>query len=130
MKKIKIETILSDGSKITMSFNGPVDRKKIENFLLLINSLDSSNKPVDMTSTNTSIYERVKYIVENYFSNRVFSLSDFLRTYNEIYNEFLKKSTLSTYLSRLVDEGILLREGYRGRYKYRYIGAIVKIGND
>ncbi len=129
MKKIKIETILSDGSKVVVSLNSPINKKKLENFLMLINLLDSGSANLSEGSLVTkSIYEKVKYLVEKYFSNKVFTLSEFMRTYSEVYGGSLKKSTLSTYLSRLVDEGILLREGFRGNYHYRYIGSIVKIG--
>ena len=130
MKKVKIETILSDGSKITISLNGPLNRRKIENFLALINVLDSEGSIADSSSAkivSKSIYEKVRYLAENYFNDREFTLSEFMKLYFEIFGETLKKSTLSTYLMRLVDEGILLRKGVRGRYQYRYIGSIVKL---
>jgi len=133
MKKIRIETILSDGSKITISLNGPIDRKKLENFLMLINYIDSpnsqfsnENSQINALSTK-SLYDKVKYLVKNYFVNKPFTLSEFLKVFVDFYGYPIKKSTLSTYLARLINDGILLREGYRGKYVYRYVGSIVKI---
>lgn len=122
-KKIKIETILEDGSKVSIIISGKPDISKIEKLFMMMDILES-NTNIDPRVINTnSIYEKVKFLVDNQFGNKTFSLSEFYRVYQQYYSDNIKKSTLSTYLTRLVDEGYLIREGYRGKYRYRFIGV-------
>jgi len=126
-RKIKVETILDDGSKITITINGSLDKEKLNRFLELIDMAGSGFKLSPKVSNANTLFDRIRSLIEENFSERFFTLNELYSLYNEYFPDKIKKSTLSTYLSRLIEEGILLREGYRGKYRYRYLGGIVKL---
>ncbi|HIE36680.1 TPA: hypothetical protein EYP83_00805 [Candidatus Geothermarchaeota archaeon] len=72
----------------------------------------------------TNIIERVEDLIKSEFGLAIFTLSDIYKLYKLKFGDEISKSTLSTYLNRLVEYGMLHREGRRGRYKYR-----MKYGN-
>ena len=127
-RRIKIETVLEDGSRVSIVIHGRADLSKIERFLAMIEAMESGTPPSPEAAALSSVYDRVKYLVEERFADRPFSLSDIHRAYVETFADTVKKSTLATYLTRLVDEGVLIREGYRGRYVYRYVPKVAVAG--
>jgi DNA-binding transcriptional ArsR family regulator len=126
-RKIKLETILDDGSKITIVINGDADRNKLNRFFELIDLMDSGFKLSPKVTNANTLYEKIRSLIEENLSNGYFTLNQLAELYNSYFPEKIKKSTLSTYLSRLTDEGVLIREGYRGQYRYRYLGDLIKI---
>ncbi len=123
-RKTRIETILDDGSKISIVINGN-DPKKIMKFMQLLELLNNDSENYYASNNgHDSIYDRIYDLIRYEFGRASFSLTDLYRAYLLKFNEEIKKSTLSTYLSRMVDEGILERMGRRGKYTYRYIESI------
>jgi len=121
-KKVKIEIENEDGAKIKIElpYNDP---EKIFMYLKTLKSLDVNtyDNSVEKISEPTKIIEKVEDIVKQEFGNSFFTLSDLYAVYKLKYDEDIPKSTLSTYLNRLYENGVLIREGKRGRYKYRLI---------
>lgn len=128
-RKIRIETTLSDGSKVYFVVKGKPNMEQIRKFLNMIDLFDGDLEQYPNSINLSSVYDKVKYLIETKFKSEAFTLSDFYKAYRQHFLEDLKKSTLATYLTRLVDEGILIREGFRGRYVYRYIQPIITSKN-
>jgi hypothetical protein len=126
VRKTKIETILNDGSKISITFNDndPKKIKRFIEFLEMFNSDGYENNNGSSFVAVKSIYDKIRNIVEFEFGRASFSLTDLYRAYYLKYNEEIKKSTLATYLTRMMEEGVLDRFGKRGKYLYRYSGPI------
>ncbi|MCW3136139.1 MAG: hypothetical protein N2V77_04270 [Canidatus Methanoxibalbensis ujae] len=53
-----------------------------------------------------------------------FTSSDLKRIYEEVYEESVKLSTISTYLAQLHEEGVLERRGSRAQRKYRLVRSM------
>jgi len=122
-RKTRIETTLEDGSKISIVIPGS-DPEKIKKFLKLLELIENDNKYIyEREFTSSSLYDKIYDLIRNEFGRASFSFNDLYRAFFLKYNMHIKKSTLSTYLSRLVESGILERLGKRGSYKYRYIEA-------
>lgn len=120
--KTKIETVLDDGSKILIVINGSAPQK-IMKFLKLLEELENDSY-IDTTSNFSinTIYMKIYNLIRYEFGRAGFTLNDVYRAYLIKYNDdSVKKNTISTYLSRMVEEKILEREGKRGNYIYRYI---------
>ncbi len=123
-RKTKIETVLSDGSKISIVINGS-DFSKIKKFLAFLEMIDKEDEYIDIdSSSSTSLYDKIYELIKVEFGRASFDLGDVYRAYILKYNEDIKKSTLATYLSRLVEDGVLERFGSRGKYRYRYVEVI------
>lgn len=126
-KKTKIETILDDGSKISIVVNGN-DLNKIKKFFHLLEMLNNSNSSNNIEKNiEISLYDKIYNLIKYEFGRASFNLTDLYRVYYLKYNEELKKSTLSTYLSRMVETGVLEKSGKRGKYIYRYIESIQEL---
>ena len=125
-RKIRVETTLSDGSKVYFVIKGKPDMDKIKRFFNMLDLLDEDENTSNIMPLS-SLYDKVKHLIEVKFNSEVFTLSDFYRVYKQYFMEAPKKSTLATYLTRLVDEGFLIRQGYRGKYAYKYIKPVIDI---
>jgi len=120
VKKIKLEVELEDGTKVKVEVpHGSKD--KIENFLRLLDLYSSEDDEFNVFED--TIYQRFYNLIKKEFGFSTFSLSDLYSAYLLKYGEKIKKSTLSTYLSRLVEDGVLIRYGRRGKYKYKLISV-------
>lgn len=120
-RKIRLETILDDGSKLVLSIDGPLDREKIRKYLDLLELMGASETPSYLNRTmlhDCSILDRLMYIIENRLSGKWFSVKEAQFEYEEEFGEPIKKSTLATYLNRLVDKKWILRAGRRGSFRY------------
>lgn len=63
-------------------------------------------------------FERTLSLVFSHFSDKTFLSKDLQRTYNSVYSEDVPLSTISTYLSRLVERGVLTRSGSTFEWRY------------
>ena len=122
-KKVKIEVVLDDGSKITLTLNSLASRDKISKFLDLLELMEERLASEERAFAEdivdkSSLMEKVTYLVYSRFLEKPFTLKDLMSSFVEIFGLELKKSTAATYLSRLVSQGILRKMGSRGSYKY------------
>lgn len=120
-EKVKIEIVKDDGTKIRIEVPAN-DPELIYTYLKTLQSISSKSQPNEEfleANESSKVIDRVEDLVKNEFGLTIFTLSDIYRLYKLKYNDNVSKSTLSTYLNRLVEYGVLIREGRRGRYKYR-----------
>jgi len=68
--------------------------------------------------------EKVRLVAEKKFPIGWVSSKDVQTTYEEHFNEPILLSTVSTYLSRLADRGILIKSGASNQRRYKIITAI------
>jgi len=121
-KKIKIELEDDDGTRYTLALEGRVSRDKI---LKAVDMLDVMDVPLDngmeRPLDRSTFYGKVLTLIENGFSTAEFSSSDVAREFDERYNQPVRLSTVSTYLSRLVEKGYLRRERFGNSWVYRRV---------
>ncbi len=119
-RRIKIELEDGDGTKFTLSLEGKVSREKLMKAADMLEVMDvpleSDHRPKPDEAT---FFGKVTSLIESAFSAGDFSSSDVTRAFEDKYGEPARLSTISTYLSRLVDREYLKRERFGNSWVYR-----------
>ncbi len=122
--KIKIEDTLDSGEKISIVLEGgELDEEKIIQILHMVKSLKSSSEST-IAYRKSSLKERIwSAIIENFGDGTWFSIKDL---YNVARKEIegLKITSVSTYVTRFVSEGRLLKKGSKPNTRYRIKSAV------
>ena len=119
-KRFKIELEDAEGSKYNLSLEGNVSKEKIikiVEFIDLINiesNGESNGNNENETyrsnrATPASVGDKIWSLVEGKFPYGGFTSTDILELYEDQYNEPIKLSIISTYLSRYAERGRLIR---------------------
>ena len=122
-RKVRVEVFDHEGNRFTIAFEGRVTREKVLQVLDLVELLGGVPKgesmPVEGEFEELSAFERLQGLLEKQFPINCFSSREVQRVYEDTFNVPIGLSTVSTYLSRLVDRGILTRGGSLDERKYR-----------
>lgn len=119
-RRIKIELQDDEGVKYTVALEGAVSRDKVMKAMDMLEVMDipieagHGRKPDEGT-----FFGKVMTLIESTFSAGDFSSSDVAREFEERYGQPVHLSTISTYLSRLVDKDYLRRERFGNSWVYR-----------
>jgi len=115
-KRFKIELEDAEGSKYNLSLEGNISKEKIMKiveFMDLINIEPNENNEREIygsnRSTPASVGDKIWNLVEGKFPYGGFTSTDILELYEDQYNEPIKLSIISTYLSRYTERGRLIR---------------------
>jgi hypothetical protein len=127
-KKMRVE-IFNDGDRYTITFEGQVTRDKALRLLDLVELLggvptvnSESNRPI----SEVPKIEKVRLVAEKKFPVGWFSSTDLRSAYEGQFNEPIRLSTISTYLSRLTDRGFFIKKSASNQLRYRIMTAISK----
>ena len=123
-KRIRIDLEDSEGTKYNLNLDGKVTREKvlkIFELLDLMNIEEDQNTP-NLDSTGSKIWN----IVDKYFPTGKFTSSTILEKYEDEYNEPIKLSIISTYLSRFAFKGKIERARTGREWTYQTIKLIQK----
>ena len=123
-KKFKIELEDAEGSKYNLSLEGNVSKDKIMKiveFMDLLNIESNGNGEGETFTAKTaaSVGDRIWSLVEGKFPYGGFTSTDILELYEDQYNEPIKLSIISTYLSRYSDRGRLARNRQGKEWVYK-----------
>jgi len=116
-----------DGSKMIIIFQGKnIPWKRIQMVKDLIDIVSSAELTNNQNEAQEqTLMEKFKQVIEeNFGDGSWFTSKDILDAYRRTYNEDLKLSTVSTYLLRLYNGGILERRGERKNRMYRLVKKI------
>ena len=122
-KRFKIELEDAEGSKYNLSLEGNVSKEKIMKiveFMDLLN-IESSSEGAVQTKTPSSVGDRIWSLVEGKFPYGGFTSTDILELYEDQYNEPIKLSIISTYLSRYSERGKLSRNRQGKEWVYKTV---------
>jgi hypothetical protein len=115
-KRFKIELEDAEGSKYNLSLEGNISKEKmmkIVEFMDLINIESNGNNENEIYRSNratpASVGDKIWTLVESKFPYGGFTSTDILELYEDQYNEPIKLSIISTYLSRYAERGRLIR---------------------
>jgi hypothetical protein len=120
-RKFKIELEDAEGSKYNLSLEGNVSKEKIMKiveFMDLLN-IESNGNGETLARAPASIGDRIWILVEGKFPYGGFTSTDILELYEDQYNEPIKLSIISTYLSRYSDRGRLARNRQGKEWVYK-----------
>lgn len=125
-KRIRIDMEDSDGARYDIKLEGNVTREKV---LKIFEMMDLMNIEEEQETTNMdSIGAKIWHIVDKYFPLGKFTSTNILEKFEDEYNEPVKLSIISTYLSRFSSKGRIdrVRTGREWTYQTIKIGQKVK----
>jgi hypothetical protein len=102
-KQIRIDMEDSDGARYNIKLEGNVTRDKI---LKIFEMMDLMNIEEEQEVTKIdSVNAKIWHIVDKFFPVGKFTSTNILENYEDEYNEPVKLSVISTYLSRFSTKG-------------------------
>lgn len=124
-KKMRVELFDSEGNRYTIAFEGQITREKALRLLDLVELL--GGMPEDGTALGSnaaavsglSRYEKLRIVIQKNFPLIWFSSREVQSVYEQELKEPIGLSTISTYLARMTNKGILLRAGTANNLKYK-----------
>ena len=125
-KKIRVE-IFNNGDRYTITFEGRVTREKalrLLDLVELLGGMPTINSGSQRSASELPKIEKVRLVTEKKFPIGWFSSRDVQMAYEKQFNEPILLSTISTYLSRLADRGILIKSGASNQRRYRIMSTI------
>jgi hypothetical protein len=125
-RKMRVELFDSEGNRYTIAFEGQVTRDKALRLLDLVELLGgmpgegaTSGAGNVLTGNSLSRFEKVRLVIQKNFPLVWFSSKDVQSVYEQELKEPVSLSTVSTYLARMTNRGLLLRAGEGGNLKYK-----------
>jgi hypothetical protein len=125
-RKMRVELFDNEGNRYTIAFEGQVTRDKALRLLDLVELLGgmpsegpTSGASTILTGNNLTRFEKVRLILQKSFPLVWFSSKDVQAVYEQELKEPISLSTVSTYLARMTNRGLLLRAGESNNLKYK-----------
>lgn len=123
-KRIRIDIEDAEGTNYNLNLTGNITREKVLKafeFLDLMNIEDSTNSP-QLDSVGAKIWN----VVDKFFPVGKFTSSTILEKYEDEYNQPIKLSIISTYLSRFAEKGRVERARTGREWTYQCIKILQK----
>ncbi|MCL1978485.1 MAG: hypothetical protein FWG55_10385 [Candidatus Bathyarchaeota archaeon] len=125
-RKMRVEIFDNDGNRYTVAFEGQVTRDKALRIMDLVEMLGGIPNGGQSTSSSNSVlpsvtsrFEKVQIVIQKSFPLIWFVSKDIQSVYEQELKEPISLSTVSTYLSRMVGKGLLIRTGVGNNIKYK-----------
>ncbi|MDX1441350.1 MAG: hypothetical protein R3237_02705 [Nitrosopumilaceae archaeon] len=118
-KRIRIDMEDSDGARYDIKLEGNVTRDKV---LKIFEMMDLMNIEEEQETPNIdSVGAKIWNIVDKFFPMGKFTSTNILEKYEDEYNEPVKLSVISTYLSRFSTKGKINRTRTGREWTYQTI---------
>jgi len=117
---LKVEFYDGEGVRHSIAIDGPVTREKVTKILDLVEVMSGTPQATAL-GLSPRKFDRLASTVLSRLRGKEFSSSDAKKSFETTFGERIPLSTVSTYLSRLADRGVLEREqkGVLMRYRVR-----------
>ena len=114
----------SDGARYNIKLEGNVTREKV---LKIFEMMDLMNIEEEQEVVNIdSVGSKIWHIVDKFFPIGKFTSTNILEKYEDEYNEPVKLSVISTYLSRFSTKGRVNRTRTGREWTYQTIKIVQK----
>ncbi len=118
-KRIRIDMEDSDGARYDIKIEGNVTKDKV---LKIFEMMDLMNIEEEQEATNMdSVGSKIWHIVDKFFPVGKFTSTNILEKYEDEFNEPVKLSVISTYLSRFSSKGRIDRVRTGREWTYQTI---------
>ncbi len=123
-KRIRIDMEDSDGARYDIKLEGNVTKDKVLKIFEMMDlmNIEEEQEPTNMESTGSKIWN----IVDKFFPMGKFTSTNILEKYEDEYNEPVKLSIISTYLSRFATKGRVNRTRNGREWTYQTLKIIQK----
>ena len=129
-RKMRVEIFNGSGDRYTITFEGQVTREKalrLLDLVELLGGIPTANSGWPRPTSELSKIDKTRLVVEKSFPIGWFSSRDIQSAYEEEFKEPISLSTVSTYLSRMADRGVLTKNRVSNRRRYRITGDVSKV---
>jgi hypothetical protein len=118
-KRIRIDMEDADGAKYDIKLEGNVTRDKILKIFEMMDlmNIEQGPEPPNLDSVGAKIWN----IVDKHFPVGKFTSTEILEKYEDEYDEPIKLSVISTYLSRFASKGRVERSKTGREWSYQAI---------
>ena len=118
-ERIRIDMEDADGARYDIKLEGNVTREKILKIFELMDlmNIEDQQEPINMDSIGSKIW----HIMDKFFPTGKFTSTNILEKYEDEYNEPVKLSVISTYLSRFSTKGRVDRARTGREWTYQTI---------
>ena len=123
-KRIRIDLEDSDGAKYNFSLEGNVTREKMLKIFELMNLINIEEP--ETSAQLDSIGAKIWHVIDKNFPIGKFTSSMILEKYEDEYEEPIKLSVISTYLSRFAVKGRVVREKQGKEWAYQILKIVQK----
>lgn len=122
---MRVEVYDETGNRYTISLEGRVTRENALRVLDMVELLGGMRGAAsdEVYAAELSKFDRVRLVVEKHFPLVWFSAKDAASVYEKETKEPASLSTISTYLARLSNRGVLVRTKNSNRVLYRLIST-------
>ena len=118
-KRIRIDMEDSDGARYDIKIEGNVTKDKV---LKIFEMMDLMNIEEEQETTNMdSVGSKIWHIVDKFFPMGKYTSTNILEKYEDEFNEPVKLSVISTYLSRFSSKGRIDRVRTGREWTYQTI---------
>lgn len=125
-KKMRIE-VFNNGDRYTVTFEGQITRDKtlrLLDLVELLGGMPAVNPGTTRSMSEVSKIDKVRLTAEKNFPVGWFSSKQLQAAYEKQFNEPIRLSTASTYLSRLADRGFFSKQGASNKVCYKIVAPI------
>jgi len=128
-KKMRVEVFDGGGNRYAITFEGQVTREKalrLLDIVELLGGMPSVNPGGSQPISELSKLDKVRVLVEKNFPIVWFSSKEVQDLFEKELKEPISLSTVSTYLTRMADRGILTKSSASNKRRYRIISQIAQ----
>ena len=118
-KRIRIDMEDADGARYDIKLEGNVTREKVLKIFEMMDLMNIEEEPE--TIHLDSVGAKIWHIVDKFFPMGKFTSTNILEKYEDEYNEPIKLSIISTYLSRFSTKGRIDRTKTGREWTYQTI---------
>ena len=119
-KRIRIDVEDSDGARYDIKLEGNVTRAKILKIFEMMDLMDIE-EGVQETTKMDSTGSKIWHVVDKFYPMGKFTSTNILEKYEDEFNEPIKLSIISTYLSRFSTRGKINRNRTGREWTYQSI---------
>ena len=119
-KRIRIDMEDSDGARYDIKLEGNVTRDKVLKIFEMMDLMNIEEEQEEITNMD-SVGSKIWNIVDKFFPMGKFTSTNILEKYEDEYNEPVKLSVISTYLSRFSSKGRVNRTRTGREWTYQTI---------
>ena len=118
-KRIRIDMEDSDGAKYDIKLEGNVTREKILKIFEMMDLMNIEEEP--QMQHLDSVGGKIWNLIDKHYPMGKFTSTDLLEKYEDEYNEPIKLSIISTYLSRFTSKGRVNRTKSGREWSYQTV---------
>jgi len=125
-RKMRVELFDSEGNRYTVTFEGQITRDKAIRLLDLVELLGGMPGEGVNPGAGSAVagkifsrFDKVRSVIQKSFPLIWFSSRDVQSVYEQELKEPVSLSTVSTYLARMANRGLLSRVGASNNLKYK-----------